>query len=160
MKKSIAVLIFLCLFAIACGEPSGGSVGAGGASGGDDGSVSSGPISSGPDSSNDGTSDEGRPKMVKPRPGMAGLHKVGWDKAKPRKNGRKILVSFWSGVEPCYVLDHFDVEYGAKTVTITLWEGHDPAHEDEACIEIALLKGTMVKLSEPLGDRQIVDGAE
>jgi hypothetical protein len=215
VKKSIAALIFLSLFAIACGEPSSESAGSGGAAGGgsmatclkgaedchdmmgtpswddggcsvpgyegdpdgdgspappempdcatgggssgDGGTVSSGTVS--PDPGYGGATKE-NPQMVKPRPGMADLHKVDWDKAKPRKNGRKILVSFWSGVEPCYVLDHFDVEYSAKTVTITLWEGHDPAHEDEACIEIALLKGTMVKLSEPLGDRQIVDGAE
>jgi hypothetical protein len=129
----------------------------GGGSSGDDGTVSSGTVSPDP---GDGGSTKEHPQMVKPRSGMADLHKVDWDKARVSKDGRKVRVTFWSGVEPCYVLDHIDVEYGEDSVTITLWEGHDPEHADEACIEIAVLKGTRVKLSEPLGDRAIEDGAE
>jgi hypothetical protein len=72
---------------------------------------------------------------------------------------RTLMVRFTSGVEPCYVLDHVDVEYGSKHVAITLFEGHDPQAENVACIEIAELKRARVELAEPQGDRRVIDGA-
>jgi len=43
-----------------------------------------------------------------------------------------VAIDFTSGVEPCDVLDHVDVAYGADAVTITLFEGHDPGGGDVA----------------------------
>jgi len=98
-------------------------------------------------------------KLVEPTPAMAGVQPHVFDHAVVSDDGTSVTVVFWSGVEPCYVLDHVDVDYGVRTVTITLYEGHDPNAGDVACIEIALLKKVVVQLDEPVGDREIVDGA-
>ena len=73
---------------------------------------------------------------------------------------RIITLRFWSGVEPCYVLDHVDVIYGADTVTVTLFQGSDPSAKDVACIEIAVLKQTTITLDQPLAGRELVDGSK
>jgi hypothetical protein len=90
---------------------------------------------------------------------MADVRRHLFDHAVVNDDGTSITVFFWSGVEPCYVLDHVDVEYGAGAITITLFEGHDASAGDVACIEIALLKKVVVELDEPTGGRPIVDGA-
>jgi hypothetical protein len=112
-------------------------------------------------SGNDGTSTgpDGGAQLVEPAPGMAGVRPHAFDQAVVGDDGTTVTVFFWSGVEPCYVLDHVDVAYGAKAVTITLYEGHDASAGDVACIEIALVKKVVVELDEPVGDREIVDGA-
>jgi hypothetical protein len=102
---------------------------------------------------------DGGAQLVQPRPGMAGVRPHPFDHAVVGDGGTSVTVFFWSGVEPCYVLDHVDVTSGARTVTITLFEGHDASEGDVACIEIALLKKVVVQLDEPVGDREIVDGA-
>ena len=79
--------------------------------------------------------------------------------ATPSADGTSVAIDFWSGVEPCAVLGRVDVDYGPNAVTITLLEGHLDVGEDVVCIEIAVLKQTVVQLDEPLGDREIVDGA-
>ena len=98
-------------------------------------------------------------KLVEPTPGMAGVRPHIFDHAMVADDGRSVTVFFWSGVEPCYQLDHVDVAYGGATVTVTLFEGHDPGAGDVACIEIALLKKVVVPLDEPVGEREVVDGA-
>ena len=103
---------------------------------------------------------EGRAQRVRPRAGMADLRPVGWEKARRTPSGRALRVTYWSGVEPCNVLDHVNVEYSAKEITVTLLEGYDPEAGDVACIEIALLKAVVVRLEESVGGRKIVDGAK
>jgi hypothetical protein len=98
-------------------------------------------------------------QLVEPTPGMSDVRPRAFDEAVVAGDGSSVTVSFWSGVEPCYVLDHVDVGYGADAITITLFEGHDASAGDVACIEIALLKKVLVPLDEPAGDRPIVDGA-
>ncbi len=99
----------------------------------------------------------GRAQRVQPRGGMRGLRTVAWKSFVPR--GRSAIdVRFWSGVEPCNVLDHVDVEENGDRVVVTLFEGSDPAAEDVACIELALLKVVRVELDQPLGSRKVVDG--
>ena len=44
-------------------------------------------------------------------------------------------------------------------MTITLFEGSDLSGGQVACIEIGVFKRTIVQLDQPLGDREIVDGA-
>jgi hypothetical protein len=99
---------------------------------------------------------------VTPRPGMADVRAIGWDRVDVSGDGRTLTVHFWSGVEPCSVLDRVDVRYGDDAVTITLFEGHDPSADDEdvACIEIAVAKSVTITLDEPLAGRDVVDGAE
>jgi hypothetical protein len=101
----------------------------------------------------------GHAQTVVPAPGMANVRPVPWTKATAADDDTTVTVRFWSGVEPCYVLDHVDVSYATDAVTITLFQGNDPSAGDVACIEIAQLKQTVVSLSEPLAGRQILDGA-
>ncbi len=104
------------------------------------------------------TPEEPTPEIVKPRPGMKNLRPVVWEKAESLSE-RKVLVTFYGGVEPCDVLDSVKVKYGAKDVTISLFSGSDPKQPDAVCIEIAKLKAVEVDLTEDLGNRQIADGA-
>lgn len=99
------------------------------------------------------------PQRVEPRPGMVYVRKVGWESFVPR--GPKTLdIKYWSGVEPCNVLDHVEVDENDKRVVVTLFEGSDPEAGDVACIELAVLKVVRVELDRPLGARKILDGAK
>lgn len=94
-----------------------------------------------------------------PTPGMADVYARPFDKATVGPDGVTVTIDFVSGVEPCYVLDHVAVAYGADAVTVTLFEGHDGSAGDVACIEIGVYKRVVVTLDEPVGDRAIVGGA-
>ena len=118
------------------------------------------PVSSTPDPSATLPQGDGRAQRVRPRSGMADLRQVAWEKARQTSSGRALRVTYWSGVEPCNVLDNVDVAYSPKRITVTLFEGHDPEAGDVACIDIALLKAVVVKLDEPVDGRKIVDGAK
>ena len=98
-------------------------------------------------------------QLVEPTPGMADVRPHIFDHAVVGDDGSSVTIFFWSGVEPCYVLDHVDIDEGPDAVTITLFEGHDTTDGDVACIDIALLKKVVVQLDGPVGDRAIVDGA-
>ena len=61
---------------------------------------------------------------------------------------RRVLVkaTWWSGIEPCNVLDSVKVERSGSDIEITLIEGTgDP---NAICIEIAEQKATIVDLGE------------
>ena len=139
----------------ACGEPASETAinpGSGGSASPDE------PVSSTPDPGV--RPGAGKRTLITPRPGMADLQPMGWDRAKVADDGMSVKLNFYIGVAPCYVLDHVDVDYGPKKVTITLYQGHEPTDEDSVCIDIAMAAGTIVQLDEPLGDRQIVDGTD
>lgn len=118
------------------------------------------PVSSTPDPDASLPAGQGGAERVRPRPGMADLRQVAWEKARQTSSGRSLRVSYWSGVEPCNVLDRVDVDYSPTKIIVTLYEGHDPEAGDVACIEIALLKAVVVRLDEPVDERKIVDGAK
>jgi hypothetical protein len=99
-----------------------------------------------------------QPQVVVPRPGMDNVRARPFDTASVGKDDRTVTIDFVSGIEPCYVLDHVNVRYGVKAVTITLFEGNDASAGDVACIDIGVFKRTVITLDEPLGDRSIVDG--
>jgi diguanylate cyclase (GGDEF)-like protein/PAS domain S-box-containing protein len=84
------------------------------------------------------------PTLVEPQPGQVDVRPIPWEKAEPR-GPRRVEIRFVSGVEPCNVLDHIDVDYLEKEVEITLFEGHAESEEDVACIEIAVEKRTIVE---------------
>jgi hypothetical protein len=98
-------------------------------------------------------------ELVTPQPGMANVRARPWDEAEPVGDGSTLRITYTSGVAPCNVLDHVEVEEGPEAVTVTLYEGSDPAQPDAVCIEIAKTKAVEVALSQPLGDREVVDGA-
>jgi hypothetical protein len=98
-------------------------------------------------------------RPVKPTGDADDPRKVPWLKVRPHKNGRTLRVVWWSGVEPCNVLDRVTVKETSKRVTVTLWEGPSSKAQNVACIEIAIQKSTTVRLKKPLGKRKVVDGA-
>jgi hypothetical protein len=104
------------------------------------------------------TSPQEGPQTVTPRPGMINVRPTAWQEAEALDD-RTVRVLFSSGVEPCYVLDHVTVDYGADEVAITLYQGSDPHYADAVCIQIAINKVTEVTLDEPLAGRAIVDGS-
>ncbi|MEV7966631.1 hypothetical protein AB0O34_11700 [Sphaerisporangium sp. NPDC088356] len=99
------------------------------------------------------------PSPTRPKGHTLKPHKVRWLKATPSADGRKLKVVWWSGVEPCTVLDRVKVKETAKSVTVTLYEGQARNARDVACIDIAIQKTTTVKLKAPLGKRKVIDGA-
>ncbi|MFF4774587.1 hypothetical protein ACFY05_17180 [Microtetraspora fusca] len=122
-------------------------------------SASAGPLSGTPASHLPAslTASAGAPAPVKPRGGTVDPHKVKWTSAKPIRNGGYLRVTWWSGVEPCTVLDRVRVKETRRKVTVTLYEGRDK--DAQMCVMIAVQKSTIVKLRAPLGDRRVVDGA-
>ena len=113
----------------------------------------------GPTGGGDGPAAEPTPSPVTPQPGMSDVRARPWEDVEVGSDDRTLTVAFWSGIEPCYVLDRVEVVEASETVTVTLFEGHDPADRDTACIEIGVYKSVTVKLSSPLDGRRIVDGA-
>ncbi|MFF5209944.1 hypothetical protein [Streptosporangium sp. NPDC000396] len=104
------------------------------------------------------TGDE--PKPTWPKGHTVNPRKVRWLTAKRTKDARNLQIVWWSGVEPCFVLDRVSVKETAKQVTVTLWEGPSSKAKNMACIAVAVQKVTVVKLKAPLGKRKIVDGAK
>ncbi|WP_327088149.1 hypothetical protein OIE66_38470 [Nonomuraea sp. NBC_01738] len=98
------------------------------------------------------------PTPVKPEGDTINPRKVPWTTAKPVDRGRKVKLTWWSGVAPCTVLDRVKVSETRSKVTITLYEG--ARSKDVACIAIAIEKTTTVKLKAPLGKRKLVDGGK
>lgn len=97
-------------------------------------------------------------EVVKARAGMDNTHTVTWDRADVISS-KVVRIYFYGGVEPCSVLDSVKVEESGDSVRITLRAGSDPAKPDAMCIQIAKYKAVDVTLSEPVGDRMIVDGS-
>ncbi|MEU1720180.1 hypothetical protein [Nonomuraea sp. NPDC005692] len=100
------------------------------------------------------------PEPVKPTGDAINVHKVRWTKAASVARGKQVRLTWWSGVEPCTVLDRVKVKETAKKVTITLYEGTSPKAKNVSCIMLALEKTTTVKLKHPLAKRKLVDGAK
>jgi hypothetical protein len=90
----------------------------------------------------------GQPKLVRPQPGRANPHPVVPIAVQASVDGRHVLVklTWYGGVEPCSVLDSVRVERSGTDIALTPVEGSsDP---NAICIEIALLKATIVDLGE------------
>jgi hypothetical protein len=99
------------------------------------------------------------PSTVSPTPGMVNVMPTTFDTATIGDDGVTLTIRFWSGFEPCSVLDHVDVAYATDAVTVTLFQGNDPTADNVACPDIAVLKQTTITLDQPLAGRSIVDGA-
>ncbi|MEN3535025.1 hypothetical protein AAH991_07935 [Microbispora sp. ZYX-F-249] len=107
-----------------------------------------------------GSTPSGAPSPVTPAGPTLNPRKVPWESATPTGDGRSLDVVWWSGVEPCNVLDRVEVTETAREVTVTLYEGQDRRSPDAMCIAIAVLKSTKVQLKAPLDGRKVVDGAK
>lgn len=87
-------------------------------------------------------------KVVVPRPGQLDVHPIPAEVITAKVDGRNVVVGldWWSGVEPCSILDTVVVERQEMAFVITLREGRGP--EDVACIMIAELHRTFVDLGD------------
>ena len=90
----------------------------------------------------------GQPALVIPRPGRLNPRPIPAANLEATVDGRRVLVkaTWWSGVEPCNVLDSVKVERSGTDIGITLIEGASDL--TVACIEIAMQKSTIVDLGE------------
>lgn len=115
----------------------------GGGSSGDPGTGIGGPVDPGP--VDPGT---GQAKLVIPKPGQLNPRPLPAATLEATVDGRRVLVkaTWWSGVEPCYVLDSVRVERSDNDIAITLIEG--TGDQNAICIEIAMQKATIVDLGE------------
>ena len=133
------------------GDPGGGTGGGqgGGQGGGVGGAV---PVDPPPI----GGADDGANLLV-PKPGQLDPNPVSVAGLTVSVDGRQVSVrlTWWSGVEPCYVLDSVGVARDGQTIVLTAIEGHGP--ERVACIEIAQLKATIVDLGELEPGTYVID---
>jgi hypothetical protein len=90
----------------------------------------------------------GQAKLVIPRPGQLNPRPLPAATLEASVDGRRVLVkaTWWSGIEPCNVLDSVKVDRSGTDIAITLIEGTgDP---NAICIEIAMQKATIIDLGE------------
>lgn len=100
-------------------------------------------------------------RQVEPRPDMANVGPVTWERADVGKDGRTLQVLWRSGPEPCFVLDRVEFVQSPQAVTVTLYEGRDPTLSADAfCPAILVTKATTVALDAPLGNRKVIDGSK
>jgi hypothetical protein len=85
---------------------------------------------------------------VVPRPGRLDPHPVNVQlvRAAVDTNGLHVELRWWSGVEECYATDSVTVDRddAAKTLRLTVLEGSNAV--DLPCIDIGVLKATVVDL--------------
>lgn len=166
-----AIVVIAVLFA-ACGSPAsegpgsdagGGSSGDPGAGAGttcpspDPGKAPDCPVSSTHDPLILDPGDEPRARPIAITPGLENVNMTVFDKHRV-VDGDRLKLFFWGGVEDCYGVDHVDIEYGNDAVTATIFYGNKP--DADVCIEIAEYQVVTVQLDEPLGGRDVVDGAQ
>jgi hypothetical protein len=91
----------------------------------------------------------GQAQIVRPVPGRADPHPIVPVKLEASVDGRRVLVkvSWYGGIEPCSVLDSVKVTRSGNDIEITPFEG--ASDRQAICIEIAVLKATVVDLGEP-----------
>src|SRR5882757_59250 len=100
----------------------------------------------------------GEARPVTPRPGMTGLHPVGWQAARLLSD-RVVRVYFYAGAEPCDVLDSVKVDYGTNDLGIGLFDGADPAAGSPTCGNDVMLKSVEITLDEDVQGRPFRDPA-
>jgi hypothetical protein len=160
--KSIAIAAAALLLVGACGQPSTApgsddGAGRGGNSGSGDKPVASDPGTDKPAGGVAGGG--GKALLVEPKGDSLDPTPSHWDEVEII-DGDTIKVYFYSGVEPCHVLDHVDLDYGAKKVRVTLYQGTGENAADKPCIELAVHKAVEIDLDEPLDGRRVVDGGK
>jgi hypothetical protein len=88
--------------------------------------------------------------QVVPTPGRLNPHPVNvlLVRAAVDEGGVRAELRWWSGVEECYATDSVQIvrDDAAKTIKLTVIEGTNQG--DMACIDIAVLKATVVDLGE------------
>jgi hypothetical protein len=160
---TLSVLVVGCSSAAAPSAPpseSPPSVTPGGSGGGSDPGLGSGePIGTDPGGPGNGGVDPGQAALVVPKPGQLNVHPVPIEEMEARVEGRHAVLNarWWSGVEPCYVLDSVAWKRDGTTITISVREGSGEG--DVVCIDIAMYKATVIDLGElEPGEHTVVAG--
>jgi hypothetical protein len=150
----IGLVLVGALSATACGEPASDD---GGATSGDasgpqdpDDPVSSTPDPGGGQGPSKALEVQLRDQLVEPR-------EHPFEKSKVIDGGEAVELYFWDGIQECGGPQRVESEYRAGEVALTLFVGRNP--KAEVCTEQAVYKVLTVPLDEPLGGRQVVDGA-
>jgi hypothetical protein len=99
------------------------------------------------------------PKQIEPTHNGADVHPVRFDPTMAVPSAKGVLVRFYGGIAPCFVLDHYTVAETASTVTVTLYAGSDKTKPGTVCSALALEYEVDVSLQAPLGGRKLADGA-
>jgi hypothetical protein len=94
-----------------------------------------------------------------PTHNAADVHPLQFDPTKAVASANGVLVRFYAGIAPCFVLDHYTVAETSATVTITLYAGSDQSKPNMVCAQIAVQYEVDVPLKAPLGTRRVIDGA-
>lgn len=103
---------------------------------------------------------DGGARQVEPQGNAIDPRPVDWESAEIDRDAMTITLTWWSGVEPCTILDRIDIHYADDVVTVTVWEGLNPDAAAMTCIAMAEQKQATVSLEEDIGQRTLVDGAE
>ena len=159
----VALVVIALMLLGACGAPSaetGGSGGRpdGGGRGGNSGTGDDTAVYEPPGNKPDGgvAGGGGKALVVTPK-GSRDPQPSHWEDVEIIDDDT-IKVFFWSGVEPCHVLDRVDVDYGNKKIGVTIYQGTGLNAADKPCIELAVRKAVEIDLDEPLNGRKVVDG--
>jgi hypothetical protein len=91
---------------------------------------------------------DGEPRLVVAKPGTINVHDVAVTNIDAALDGRHLYarLAWYSGIEPCNVLDSVVMARDGATIHLTVREGTtDP---NAICIEIAEFKATIVDLGE------------
>lgn len=156
---ALSILIAACGAAApaAPGTPTPPAATPGGSGGASDPGVGNGlPIG---DPGDPGVVDPGQPTFVLPQPGQQNVHPVAIEQMDVRVEGRHAVLNarWWSGIEPCTVLDSVAWKRDGKTITIAVREGS--GRGDLVCIDIAVYKATIIDLGElEPGDYTVIAG--
>lgn len=97
-------------------------------------------------------------KLVTPEPGMDNVHSVAWSYAE-LVSKRTVRVYYYSGIEPCTVLDHTSVSYSAEKISISLFAGSDPSAGQVMCAALARATAVDVTLTQDPAGRTFVDAS-
>jgi hypothetical protein len=124
-------------------QPTPSDVTGGGSSAGNPGTGIGGPVDPAP--ADPGT---GQPKLIVARPGQLNPRPLPAARLESSVDGHRILIkaTWWSGVEPCNVLDSVKVERSGFNIAISLIEGTSDLNA--MCIEIAMQKATIIDLGD------------
>lgn len=90
----------------------------------------------------------GQPRIVTPLPGRLNPRPVAPITIRASVDGRHVLVkvTWYGGIEPCSVLDSVVVKRDGSEIAVTPIEG--ASDQTAICIDIAVLKATIVDLGE------------
>ncbi|MDZ4826270.1 MAG: hypothetical protein SGJ13_07365 [Actinomycetota bacterium] len=119
---------------------------------GPDTAVSSPPVDPG------APAEPGGAERVEPVGNAVNVNPVSFDPSEAEAVDGGVLIRFWGGVAPCFVLDRYEVEE-SEVVTVNLYAGSDPSDPDGVCIELAKQYEVLVPLQSPLANRVVADGS-